>query len=74
MDHITNEILKFKSEIDKINFEKNEIKNIREEYANVLELKFKDIIKKQNKYFHLFDKSMELYHNYKILEDKEGQK
>lgn len=74
LDHITNEILKFKSEIDKINVEKNDIKNIREEYANILELKFRDIIKKQKIYFHLFDKSMELYHNYKILEDKEGQK
>lgn len=74
LNHITNEILKYKSEIDKINYEKNDIANIRDEYANILEQKFKDIINKQKLYFQLFDKSMELYQNYNILEDKNGKK
>lgn len=74
LNHITNEILKYKSEIDKINYEKNDIANIRDEYANILEQKFKDIINKQKLYFQLFDKSMELYQNYNILEDINGKK
>ena len=57
-----------------INYEKNDIENIRTEYANILEQKFADIIIKQNLYFQLFDKSMELYQNYNILVDKNGKK
>ena len=74
LDHITNDILQYKSEIDKINFEKNELQNIRNEYAQVLGRKFQDIMKKQNLYFKLFDKSLELYENYDILENKEEKK
>jgi hypothetical protein len=74
LNHITNEILKYKSEIDKINYEKNDIENIRTEYANILEQKFADIIIKQNLYFQLFDKSMELYQNYNMIVDKNGKK
>ena len=74
LNHITNEILKYKSEIDKINYEKNDIENIRAEYANIFEQKFKDIINKQKLYFQLFDKSMELYQNYSILDDKNVKK
>ena len=57
-----------------INYEKNDIENIRTEYANILEQKFADIIIKQNLYFQLFDKSMELYQNYNMLVDKNGKK
>ena len=67
LDHITNEILKYKSEIDKINFERNELQNIRNEYAQVLGRKFQDIIKKQNLYYKLLDKSLELYDNYNLM-------
>ena len=74
LDHITNEILKYKSEIDKINYERNELQNIRNEYAQVLGRKFQDIIKKQNVYYKLLDKSLELYDNYNILENKDEQK
>ena len=74
LDHITNEIFKYKSEIDKINFEKNEIQNIRNEYAQVLGRKFQDIIKKQNLYYKILDKSMELYDNYNLMENKDEQK
>ena len=72
--HITNEILKYKSEIDKINFERNELQNIRNEYAQVLGRKFQDIIKKQNLYYKLLDKSLELYDNYNLIENKDEQK
>ena len=74
LDHITNEILKYKSEIDKINFERNELQNIRNEYAQVLGRKFQDIIKKQNLYYKLLDKSLELYDNYNLMENKDEQK
>lgn len=74
LDHITNEIIKYRSEIDKINFEKNELQNIRNEYAQVLGRKFQDIIKKQNNYYKILDKSLELYDNYNILENKEESK
>ena len=74
LDHITNEILKYKSEIDKINFERNELQNIRNEYAQVLGRKFQDIIKKQNLYYKLLDKSLELYYNYNLMENKDEQK
>ena len=74
LDHITNEILKYKSEIDKINFERNELQNIRYEYAQVLGRKFQDIIKKQNLYYKLLDKSLELYDNYNLMENKDEQK
>ena len=74
LDHITNEILKYKSEIDKINFERNELQNIRNEYAQVLGRKFQDIIKKQNLYYKLLDKSLELYDNYNLVENKDEQK
>ena len=74
LDHITNEILKYKSEIDKINFERNELQNIRNEYAQVLGRKFQDIIKKQNLYYKLLDKSLELYDNYNLIENKDEQK
>ena len=63
-----------KSEIDKINYERNELQNIRNEYAQVLGRKFQDIIKKQNVYYKLLDKSLELYDNYNILENKDEQK
>ena len=49
LDHITNEILKYKSEIDKINYERNELQNIRNEYAQVLGRKFQDIITRRLK-------------------------
>lgn len=74
LDHINNEILQNKGEIDKINLEKNELKEIRNEYAQILGKKFQDIIKKQNLYYQLLDKSMELYENYNILENKEEKK
>ena len=74
LEHITNEILKYKSEIDKINFERNELQNIRNEYAQVLGRKFQDIIKKQNLYYKLLDKSLELYDNYNLMENKDEQK
>ena len=74
LDHINNEILKYKSEIDKINFERNELQNIRNEYAQVLGRKFQDIIKKQNLYYKLLDKSLELYDNYNLMENKDEQK
>ena len=74
LDHITNEILKYKSEIDKINFERNELQNIRNEYAQVLGRKFQDIIKKQNLFYKLLDKSLELYDNYNLMENKDEQK
>ena len=74
LDHISNEILKYKSEIDKINFERNELQNIRNEYAQVLGRKFQDIIKKQNLYYKLLDKSLELYDNYNLMENKDEQK
>ena len=74
LDHITNEILKYRSEIDKINFERNELQNIRNEYAQVLGRKFQDIIKKQNLYYKLLDKSLESYENYDLTENKDEQK
>ena len=74
LDHITNEILKYRSEIDKINFERNELQNIRNEYAQVLGRKFQDLIKKQNLYYKMLDKSLELYDNYDILDNKDEQK
>ena len=74
LEHITNEILKYKSEIDKMNFEKNELQNIRNEYAQVLGRKFQDIIKKQNLYYKLLDKSLELYDNYNLMENKDEPK
>ena len=74
LDHITNEILKYRSEIDKINFERNELQNIRNEYAQVLGRKFQDLIKKQNLYYKMLDKSLELYDNYNILDNKDEQK
>ena len=74
LDHITNEILKYKSEIDKINFERNELQNIRNEYAQVLGRKFQDIIKKQNLYYKLLDKFLELYDDYNLMENKDEQK
>ena len=74
LDHINNEILQNKGEIDKINLEKNELKEIRNEYAQILGKKFQDIIKKQNLYYQLLDKSMELYENYNILDNKEEKK
>jgi uncharacterized coiled-coil DUF342 family protein len=74
LDHINNQILQYKAEIDKINVEKNELKDIRDEYAQVLGSKFQDIIKKQNLYYQMLDKSLELYENYNILDKKEEQK
>ena len=74
LDHVANEILMFKSEIDKINIEKKELENIRNEYAEVLGMKFQELIKKQNNYYKLLDKSIELYQNYNILENKEDKK
>ena len=74
LDHINNQILQYKAEIDKINVEKNELKDIRDEYAQVLGRKFQDIIKKQNLYYQMLDKSLELYENYNILDKKEEQK
>ena len=70
LNHVTNGLFKFKSEIDKINLEKNELQNIRNEYAQVLGKKFQDIVKKQNLYYKLMDKSIELYQNYNILDNK----
>ena len=73
LDHITNEILKYRSEIDKINFERNELQNIRNEYAQVLGRKFQDIIKKQNLYYKFLDKSLELYDNYNLIENNDEE-
>ena len=73
LDHITNEILKYRSEIDKINFERNELQNIRNEYAQVLGRKFQDIIKKQNLYYKFLDKSLELYDNYNLVENNDEE-
>ena len=66
--------MKYRSEIDKINFERNELQNIRNEYAQVLGRKFQDIIKKQNLYYKLLDKSLESYENYDLTENKDEQK
>ena len=74
LDHVTNDIFKFKSEIDKINFEKNELQNIRNEYAQVLGQKFQELQKKQNLYYKLLDKSIELYQNYNLLDNKQEHK
>ena len=73
LDPITNEILKYRSEIDKINFERNELQNIRNEYAQVLGRKFQDIIKKQNLYYKFLDKSLELYDNYNLIENNDEE-
>ena len=74
LNHVTNGLFKFKSEIDKINLEKNELQNIRNEYAQVLGKKLQDIIKKQNLYYQIMDKSIELYQNYNILDNKDEKK
>lgn len=70
LEHINEDIKKYKSEIDTINLERNELNNIRNEYANVLGEKFKDIIKRRNIYFKLLDKSLEIYQNYDLLQNK----
>jgi chromosome segregation ATPase len=73
LDHTTNQILIYKSEIDKINYERNELQNLRDEYAQILGRKLQDIIQKQTMYYKLFDKSLELYQNYDIINNKEGK-
>lgn len=70
LDNVTNEMLQYKSGIDKIKFERNELQNMRNEFAQILEVKFQNIIKKQNLYYQLLDKSLELYKNYNIMETK----
>ena len=65
--------MKYRSEIDKINFERNELQNIRNEYAQVLGRKFQDIIKKQNLYYKFLDKSLELYDNYNLIENNDEE-
>ena len=74
MKHLNNEIIKNKTEINTIKSERNELQNIRNEYADVLGKRFQDLIKKQNLYYKLLDKSIELYEDYNIIENKEETK
>ena len=74
LEYINNDLLKNKSEIDKIRTEKKEIENIREEFAEILEMKFRDIDKRKNIYFRYFDKCLELYNNYQIEQIQDVQK
>ena len=74
LEHINDEIANNKSEIDRINDEKREIMKIRNEFAEVLRMKFQNIYNKQNLYYKLLDKSLELYQSYSLFDKKELQK
>ena len=74
LEHINDEITNNKSEIDRINAEKREIMKIRNDFAEVLRMKFQNIYNKQNLYYKLLDKSLELYQSYSLFDKKELQK
>ena len=74
LENISDEITNNKSEIDRIIAEKGEIMKIRNDYAEVLKMKFQNIYNKQNLYYKLLDKSLELYQSYSLFDKKELQK
>ena len=71
LENINNEILTNKREIDRINGEKREIEKIRNDFADVFKIKFQNIYNRQNLYYKLLDKSLELYQGYNLFEQKE---
>lgn len=70
LEHINEEMKKYKTEIDTINLERKELSNIRNEFSNTFEEKFQNIIKRRNLYFKLLDKALETYQNYDLLQNK----
>ena len=74
LEHINNELVSNKGEIDRIIAEKKEIMKIRKDFAEILKAKFQNIYNKQNLYYKLLDKSLELYQSYSLFDKKELQK
>ena len=71
LEHIDDELYKYQSEIDKIIKEKNDLAKIRDEFADILGIKFRSISENQNIYYKILDKSLELYQNYNLFENKD---
>ena len=71
LEHIDDELYKYQSEIDKIFKEKNDLAKIRDEFADILGIKFRSISENQNIYYKILDKSLELYQNYNLFENKD---
>lgn len=74
LEHINNDLLKNKCEIDKIKAEKKALKSIREEFSEIFVMKFQDIDKRKNIYFQYFDECLELFNNYEIGQNQNAQK
>lgn len=71
LEHIDYELYKNQSEINKIIKEKNDLAKTRDDFADIVRMKFHYISQKQNIYYKILDKSIELYQNYNVFEKKE---
>ena len=60
LEHVDEELCKHQSEIDKIIKEKNDLSKIRDNFADILGMKFHNISQNQNIYYKILDKSLEL--------------
>ena len=60
LEHVDEELCKHQSEIDKIIKEKNDLSKIRDDFADILRMKFHNISQNQNIYYKILDKSLEL--------------
>ena len=72
LEHIDEELYKQQSEIDKIIKEKNDLSKIRDDFADILRMKFHNISQNQNIYYKILDKSLVLYQNYNSIEKKDA--
>ena len=72
LEHVDEELYKHQSEIDKIIKEKNDLSILRDDFADILGMKFHNISQNQNIYYKILDKSLELYRNYNSFEKNDA--